>query len=83
MAMPGTFIDGYAESEQFMSFPVTPTANDDTFFFGGELVHDLGEIYLLFFKIALDPSPASAQVSEPSPRPPTPRDTANGEDILP
>ena len=41
--MPGTFIDGYAESEQFMSFPGTPIANDDTFVFEGESVYDLSD----------------------------------------
>lgn len=33
-------IDGGAESDQFMSLPGTPTAEDDDFFSKGGSVHD-------------------------------------------
>lgn len=38
--MSGASIDGGADSEQFMSFPGTPTTEGDAFFSKGESVSD-------------------------------------------
>lgn len=42
--MSGSFLDDAAESDQFVSFPGTPTADGENAFWEGELVHD----YLTF-----------------------------------
>jgi hypothetical protein len=47
--MSGTFIDHDAESDQYMSLPGTPTADDETFIWKGESVDDYPVLWWLIF----------------------------------
>ena len=85
--MSETSIDGGTESDQFMSLPATPTAEDGPFFSKGESVHDYPAFNGVFLQRFLEPSssPVPAHASETSSGPSTSRDSdaANGEESYP
>jgi hypothetical protein len=55
--MSGTSIDDGAESDQFMSLPGTPTADDETFIWKGESVDDYLEFWWLISATVPRPRP--------------------------
>jgi hypothetical protein len=54
--MSGTSIDDGTDSDQFMSLPGTPTADDDAaFLWKGESVHDYRVLWWLIYATATAP----------------------------
>jgi len=76
--MSWTSIGGGVESNQFMSLPGTPTADDDAIFLKGESVH----VYLVFWWL-ISATVQRSPDPDPSPGPSIPRVTANGEESYP